>query len=180
MQPVHHAGTRREEERTAGGGGGLPLQLPRSWDGSDGVPIAHSLLLSCACAHAWVQLMVPIKHEIHTLLALVDPLRMWVSLNIPKIQDQKGMAVSVKEGQEKRRRTCVGDAGRREMRCAGFGTEGGAVCARRLQQRRRSHRDSIHGCSCARAPSSLFPFPAPRPPQTSLRCFTAARFLPWV
>ena len=44
--------------------------------------------------------MVPIKHEIHALLALVDPLRMWVSLNIPKIQDQKGMAVSVKEGQK--------------------------------------------------------------------------------
>ena len=43
------------------------------------------------------RLMLPIKAEIHDLLSLVDPLRMWVSLNIPRIQDQKGMAVSVKE-----------------------------------------------------------------------------------
>lgn len=43
------------------------------------------------------RLMLPIKAEIYDLLNLVDPLRMWVSLNIPRIQDQKGMAVSVKE-----------------------------------------------------------------------------------
>jgi hypothetical protein len=41
--------------------------------------------------------MVAITSEIHSLLSYIDPLRMWVSLNIPKIQDQKGVSVSVKE-----------------------------------------------------------------------------------
>lgn len=43
------------------------------------------------------QLMVAIKGEIHSLLSYVDPLRMWVSLNIPRIQDQRGVSVQVKE-----------------------------------------------------------------------------------
>jgi hypothetical protein len=49
------------------------------------------------CNKSVMALMQPIKVEIHDLLSYADPLRMWVSLNIPRIQDQKGMAVSVKE-----------------------------------------------------------------------------------
>jgi len=53
--------------------------------------------MGAKCNAGVQELIQAIKSELNSLLSLLDPIRQWISLNIPKMSDQKGTSVQVKE-----------------------------------------------------------------------------------
>ena len=56
-----------------------------------------SPLASCPPPPDLLSLITVLKAEINGLLAAIDPIRTWIALNIPRMQDQKGITVTTKE-----------------------------------------------------------------------------------